>query len=59
MRIAHDADRCASTGLCESLAPGVFEIGADGALIVIDPAAVDDRVRDAVAACPTAALRLL
>ena len=62
MRIEVDRDRCAGTGGCEALAPGVFEIGDDGALVVLAPepdeADLPD-VRDAVAACPTRALTLL
>jgi ferredoxin len=61
MRIDIDRDRCASTGGCEALAPDVFEIGDDGALVVLIPE--PDRadladVRNAVAACPTRALSL-
>ncbi len=61
MRIHHDPDRCASTGMCEAVAPEVFRIEADGALQVLDPAPPDgsrDLIADAVAACPTAALRI-
>ena len=58
MRIVHDPDRCASTGFCEAIAPEVFEVGPDGELRVLDQAAVDERVRQAVVQCPTAALRL-
>jgi ferredoxin len=61
MRIEVDRDRCASTGGCEALAPDVFEIGDDGALVVQTPepdeADLAD-VRNAVAGCPTRALSL-
>jgi len=61
MRIEVDRDRCAGTGGCEALAPQVFEIGDDGALVVLRPepdeADLPD-VRNAVAACPTRALTL-
>ena len=61
-RIEVDRDRCASTGGCEALAPDVFEIGDDGALVVLRPEP-DERdlpdVRAAVAACPTRALSLV
>ena len=57
-RIEVDRDRCASTGGCEALAPDVFEIGDDGALVVLRPEP-DERdlpdVRAAVATCPTRA----
>jgi ferredoxin len=61
MRIRHDADRCASTGMCEASAPEVFRIGAEGELHILDPAppeAARALIVEAVAACPTAALRL-
>jgi ferredoxin len=62
MRVDVDRDLCASTGGCEALAPEVFEIGADGALVVHRPEP-DERelpdVRDAVAQCPTRALSLV
>jgi ferredoxin len=61
-RIEVDHDRCVGTGGCEALAPDVFEIGDDGAPAVLRPeprpADLTD-VRDAVAACPTRALRLV
>jgi ferredoxin len=62
MRIEVDRDRCASTGGCEALAPDVFEIGDDGALVVLtpEPAEADlADVRNAVAGCPTRALSLI
>lgn len=61
MRIIHDANRCASVGMCESVAPQVFEIGSDGALVVLQPTPGEDLrdlVEEAVAACPTEALRI-
>jgi ferredoxin len=62
IRIEVDRDRCASTGGCEALAPQVFEIGDDGALVVLRPepdqADLPD-ARNAVAACPTRALTLV
>jgi ferredoxin len=56
-----DRDRCVGSGVCESLAPDVFEVDDDGLLIVHreEPAADDlDGVRDAVQACPARALAL-
>jgi ferredoxin len=61
MRISHDDSRCASLGICEAIAPTVFELGEDGALRLLDPSP-DESLRalvdEAVAACPTGALRL-
>jgi ferredoxin len=61
IRILVDRDLCASTGGCEALAPDVFEIGDDGALVVRRPEPDGDDladVRAAVASCPTRALAL-
>ena len=61
IRILVDRDLCASTGGCEALAPDVFEIGDDGALVVRRPEPDDGDlpdVRAAVAGCPTRALSL-
>jgi ferredoxin len=59
MRIVHDESRCASTGMCESIAPDLFEIREDGWLYVLDDSPGEQRRADveaAVAACPTGAL---
>lgn len=56
-----DRERCVGSGVCESLAPEVFEIDDDGVLQVLreDPAADQlDEVRDAVQSCPARALTL-
>lgn len=61
MRILHDPQRCASTGMCEAVAPDVFEIRGDGELQVLDPQPPEGLrgpVAEAVAACPTGALQL-
>ncbi len=61
MRIVVDWDRCTGMGMCESLAPDVFEVGDDGSLILHTEEVAADQgaeVREAVAACPTEALSL-
>ena len=61
MRIVLDETKCSSLGMCESVAPAFFEVGDDGALAVLrDEAGEEHRalLEEAVAACPTAALRL-
>lgn len=61
MRIHHEPERCASTGMCEAVAPEVFRITADGELQVLDPAPPEESralIAEAAAACPTAALRI-
>ena len=60
-RIVVDESLCASTGLCESVAPELFEIGDDGALLVLVPDLSADRVglaRAAARTCPTRALSI-
>ena len=60
-RVQVDRDRCVGSGVCEALAPEVFEIDDEGVLRVHreEPAADDlDGVRDAVQSCPTRALAL-
>ena len=60
-RVQVDRDRCVGSGVCESLAPEVFEVDDDGALVVHRPepdAAQLDDVRDAVQQCPARALAL-
>ena len=60
-RVQVDRDRCVGSGVCESLAPEVFEIDDDGVLQVLreEPAPDDlDGVRDAVQSCPARALAL-
>ena len=61
MRIVHDANRCCSSGMCESFAPDVFEVDDDGVLQVLDATPSEEQrgqVEMAVASCPTEALRL-
>lgn len=61
MRISVDRTRCTGLGICESLAPDVFEIDDDGELVLrADAVSADavDEVRRAVEGCPTEALRL-
>ena len=60
-RVQVDRERCVGSGVCESLAPEVFEVDDDGALMVHrpEPAADElDGVRDAVQQCPARALAL-
>ncbi len=54
-----DRSLCASTGMCEMVAPDLFEIDDDGELVVLVQELPDDRVeqaRAAARACPTRAL---
>lgn len=61
MKIVLDENKCSSLGMCESVSPDHFEVGDDGSLKILNPSpSEDDRalVEEAVAACPTAALRI-
>jgi ferredoxin len=61
MRVVVDMDRCTGLGLCESLAPDLFEIQDDGSLLVLreqlEPGELG-QVEEAVRSCPTEALRI-
>jgi ferredoxin len=61
VRIVLDESKCSSLGMCEGVAPDLFEVGDDGALQLLQPTPSDDRrgqVEEAVAACPTGALSI-
>lgn len=58
-QVTVDRDLCVSSGMCESLAPAVFEIDDDGELVVLQDVVQDALLADAQAAarsCPTRAL---
>lgn len=61
MRVVVDYDLCESNGVCEGLAPDVFEVGDDDNLYLLQEEPPEER-RDAVQAavdrCPKQALRL-
>ncbi|MDP3714048.1 MAG: ferredoxin [Mycobacteriales bacterium] len=61
MKIVLDESKCSSLGMCESVAPEVFEVGDDGALNVLNATPSEDQralMEEAVAACPTSALSI-
>jgi ferredoxin len=61
MKITVNFDLCDSNGLCESLAPEVFELDDNDFLSVKQEEVGDDQlddVRRAVAACPKSAIAL-
>ncbi|QIS10434.1 ferredoxin [Nocardia arthritidis] len=62
MHISADRDRCIGVGHCLRTAPDIFDSGADGRVVVIDPEpdpARADTVRKVVQLCPNAAIALL
>jgi ferredoxin len=62
VKIVVNQDRCTGLGICESIAPGFFEIGDDGALVLLrDRFGESDRagIEEAVRSCPTLALSVM
>lgn len=60
-RVTVDRDLCVSSGMCESVAPAVFEIDDDGELVVLQdvvPAELLEDARAAARSCPTRALQV-
>ena len=61
MKIIVDVNRCTGLGICESIAPRFFEVGDNGALVVLREEFADsDRadIEEAVRSCPTLALSI-
>ena len=61
MRIRVDRDLCQGHAVCESEAPGVFEVPKNGQVDLLDETPADDRRKEVEAAvrfCPTHALSL-
>lgn len=61
MKVVVDRTKCSSIGLCEAVAPDIFEIGPDGVLnILITDISADRRheVEQACENCPTQALSI-
>jgi ferredoxin len=61
MKINVDTDRCTGHGVCESLAPEIFEVGDDGIVHLLTVELSEDQrpsLESAVAECPTQALSL-
>lgn len=60
MRVVVDRDRCVGSGMCTSIAPGVFELDDVGGLVLKRDEVADEAdqaaVNDAVACCPVEAL---
>ncbi|GAC84618.1 putative 3Fe-4S ferredoxin [Gordonia paraffinivorans NBRC 108238] len=62
MRISVDMDKCTALGNCEAMAPDFFEVGDDGELELLRSDVGADElaeVKQAIASCPTAALKLI
>lgn len=61
MRVVVDFDRCQSNAVCMGIAPGVFEVGDDGFLSILDEEPSEElrpKLEEAVRSCPTQAISL-
>ena len=61
MKVSVDFAKCTGLGICESMAPDIFEVDDDGKLLLLKDDITDDElqsVEEAVAGCPTEALRI-
>jgi ferredoxin len=62
-KIIHDRRKCQSMGVCEALAPDLFELNDDAEFVLLTDGRVPDAqladVRAAIAGCPNEALRLV
>ena len=62
MKVTVDRTKCTGLGICEAMAPEIFEVDENGDLVLLTEAVGDDQldaVRSAVEGCPTEALRLV
>lgn len=61
MKILVDYEKCTGLGICESLAPGHFEVNDDGDLLLLEEIVSEadiQAVEEACAGCPTEAIRI-
>jgi ferredoxin len=61
MLVSVDLDLCQGHGVCESEAPGVFALGKDATVTILDQHPGEElraQVEAAVRFCPTSALRI-
>lgn len=61
MKIIVDDSRCTGLGICESIAPGYFEVGDDGVLVLLSDEFGEPgrgEIEEAVRSCPTLALSI-
>ncbi|WP_040700147.1 ferredoxin [Nocardia vinacea] len=61
MKVTVDRTKCTGLGICESIAPGIFEVNDEGTLNLLQDDISDVDRQDtekAVATCPTSALRI-
>jgi ferredoxin len=61
VKIVVDFDRCQSNALCQSAAPGVFEVRDDGFLYILQEEPGEElraQVEEAARLCPTQAITI-
>ncbi len=59
MKVFVDPDTCLGCGVCETIAPEIFQLGDEGiALVLLDPVpeSLRDLVQQAVEECPEGAI---
>jgi ferredoxin len=62
MKIVVDHGKCSALGICESLAPDLFEVQDDGSLVILNDrpeGSLRAAARSAVEGCPTEALTIV
>ena len=57
-RISIDRSLCNGHGVCESIAPDVFELGDDGLAVVRTGISEDEAVQEACDSCPAGAITI-
>lgn len=57
-RISIDRSLCNGYGVCEALAPDVFELGDDGLAVLRAGVSENDAVREACDSCPMGAISI-
>jgi ferredoxin len=57
-RISIDRSLCSGYGVCESIAPDVFELGDDGLAVVRTGLSEDEAVHEACDSCPAGAISI-
>jgi ferredoxin len=61
MHIEFDKDACIGSGICESIAEDVFQVGDGGVMTVVTDDVADERrneIEQAVSRCPTGAISI-
>jgi ferredoxin len=62
MKVVVDQDLCMGCGVCEIIAPEIFELGDElHAIVILDPISEKYRliVEEAIAECPEVAIKII